>query len=145
MAKINKDDYSKKRPKVTVEDLEGGDAMALTIASVEDSTFDDEDGKKKALVLTFEEAGEKVFYPNQTSLGFIIDEYGDETDEWIGKPLPLMKNTGTFRGKSFTNLQVPAPELWVDIIEGSDLTPVRKPRAAKVAVKKSAKKGGRGR
>ncbi len=138
MGKIRKEDFSKRRPKLTVEDLDGGDAIALLIASVEEINVDDDDGKRKSLVLTFEESGEKVYYPNATSLGFILDAYGDESDDWVGKPLPLMRHTGTFRGERYENLQVAAPEQWNEIITESGLTPARS--AAIKPVTKAARK-----
>jgi hypothetical protein len=149
MGKIRKEDFSKRRPKLTVDDLDGGDAIALVIASVEEINVDDDDGKRKSLVLTFEESGEKVYYPNATSLGFILDAYGDESDDWVGKPLPLMRHAGTFRGERYENLQVAAPESWDEVITESNLTPVRrpagkvKPSVAKQTRKTTGKRRGR--
>lgn len=148
MAIINPKEFSKRRPKLTIEDFEGGDASALTIAEVEMIKTDDEDGKRTSLVITFSETGEKAYWPNASSIGIIVEEYGKDSDDWIGKPLPLMRHQGTFKGKAYDNLQVAAPEFWQEVIEQSGLTPVRKARAVtkvKPVVKAAKKKAGRGR
>lgn len=144
MAKVNPKEMKRQRDKLVPEDLEGGEAIALTIASVEHVKFDD----RKALAITFEETGEKSLWPNGTSAGYIVEVYGDEDDDWIGRPLPIMVKSGTFNGEAFTNLQVPAPELWNAILEASNFdavveekdAPKPKPKARAV-VKKSAKRG----
>lgn len=146
MAKVNPQEHSKRRPKLTIDDFEGADASALTIASVEIINVDDEDGKRKSMVISFEETGDKVYWPNPSSISVLVAQYGDESDDWVGKPLPLVRHEGVFRGKRFDNLQVPTPELWREVIEGAGLTPVKtvgKMKANVKAAKRAAK--GRGR
>lgn len=143
MAKINQQDFSKRRPKLTVDDLVGGDGMALVMAGVEEINVDDEAGKRKSLVLTFEESGEKVYYPNATSLGYILAAYGDESDDWVGQALPLLRHTGTFRGERYENLQVPPLDQWDHLVKGSGLKATHKGsgKTVKLAPKLKAKAG----
>lgn len=146
MAKVNKDDFGKRRPKLVVEDLDGGEATALTMASVERVTMDDGDGKRHSLAITFEETGDKVYWPNVSSIGLIIDEYGDDDDDWIGKPLPLMRNTGTFKGQKYENLQVPERALWDEIFTDMGFkVPTSKRVTAKPAKAVKTTKKARGR
>lgn len=152
MARVNKEDFGKQREKLKVEDLEdGADAIVLTIAGFEIVPFED----RKAPLLRFEESGDKAYFPNQTSMSHLIEVYGDETDDWMGKPLPLVRHKGTFQGKKFENLQVAAPELWPQLFKDAEV-PVPRAMAAKQArvgilakagkqATKSAKVRGRGR
>lgn len=114
MGKVNADKYGKSRPKVTIEDLEGGDFMVLKIAGFGEETFSDENvGDKVTPYLTFEETGEKVHWLNKTQVGYLIARLGDEADRWTGKAVPLEKVQPTYAGKKQPEkLWVAAPESW---------------------------------
>lgn len=145
MAKVNPDEHKRNRPKVTLADLEGAEAMALTVATAEILDMED----RRVMAVTFEETGDKVHFPNATSLGYIVERLGDESDDWIGHYLPLVRHQGTYNGKTYDNLQVAAPELWNTIIRDSGfdvpakfaekvVAPAPRPRAA---VKRPAPRG----
>lgn len=112
--KVDPREHARARPKLTVDDLEGNDATVLMLESVEEV----KGTEKKYLVMKFQETGDKVLYPNVSSVRFIIEFYGDDLDDWVGQPIAVHRSTGTYNDKAFENVQVPAPESWPEIFRG---------------------------
>ena len=143
MAKVNADKYGKGRPKVTIEDLEGGEYIVLTIAKFGEETFNDEvEGQKITPYLTFEETGDKVHWLNKTQVGYLIDRLGDDDARWVGKPVPLERHTPEFKGKRQPEkLWVSPPEEWDDLLrQAGHGRHASRPAAAKRPAKVAAKK-----
>lgn len=161
MAKVNPEEHRKSRSKLSLDDLDGGDQTALTMVNAEEVETKNDDGSpRKSLAITFEETGDKVYWPNVTSLKAIIEVYGDDTDDWTGNPLALARNEGTFNGKPYENIQVAPLSLWAAILKGCSFKvgPEVLNAATRAAVKnavedvpakspakKAAKRSGRGR
>lgn len=145
MGKVNLDRYGSRTPKLMPDDLDGGDFIVLTIAGFDEKTFDDEEGKRVTPVLFFEETGEKVLFLNRTQVGYIVERYGDESDGWQGKHIPIEHHVSTFRGKQHEKLWVMPPERWDEAFEEAGIA-VKRPRKVvrkKVAAKRTVKKGGK--
>ena len=146
--KVNADKYGKSRPKVTVDDLEGGGVIVLVVASFGEETFSDEEtGTSKVTpYLTFEETGEKVHWLNKTQVRYLIDRMGEETDRWTGKPVPLERHTPEFKGKrQAEKLWVSPPESWDEIFRKAGFgrhaaRPASSSATRKVVTKRAAKK-----
>ena len=153
MAKANPKALGKAAPKLVPDDLEA-DVAVLTIAGYEEATADDDEapgGKRLDAWLLYEETGDKRHYLNVTQAQRLVDEYGDETDDWIGKPCPVEKVKKSFGGKVF-------PKVWV-VVDAEEfasyldtptprrktVAPVGAPRRKKKAVtkKKATKRRGR--
>jgi len=111
------------RPKITQADIEGGEAVVVTISDVEEEKVKGDDGDKILLVLLTEEYGDKVHRLNKTQRDYLIEQLGDETDEWIGKKVPLVKTRQEFgtpgrKGyKEFDTVWVAAPDEWKAIFK----------------------------
>lgn len=139
--KVQKSKYGNAKPKIEQDDLEGGDAAVFTIAAVEEQKVKDDDGERISLTLITEELGDKLQWLNQTQIGYLLDKLGDETEDWIGKQVPLVKTTTHYAGKPFKKVWVAAPAEWDGIFEQAGIS--RRPRARKIAVKAKAGKRGR--
>lgn len=112
--KRNASDYGSSRPKLTQEDFDG-DFIVLTIASVEEVTVDDEDkeeGKRKSLVLTFDETGDKSLWLNVSQINALIERFGEDDDDWKGERVPVEKHTAEYMGKKYPKVRIMAAEEW---------------------------------
>lgn len=129
--KVKKEKYGNAKPKIEQDDLEGGDAAVFTIAAVEEQKVKDDDGERISLCLITEELGDKLQWLNQTQIGYLLDKFGDDSDDWIGKSVPLVKTTTHYAGKPFKKVWVAAPAEWDGIFEEAGIS--KRPRARKVA------------
>ena len=99
--------YSANDSWLKAEDLKGT-TQTLKIAGVEGVTFGEDDPGKHKLGIYF--AGrEKGIISNKTNTKRIIETFGAETDNWIGKELRISQNH-TPLGVGFTLMPVPAAE-----------------------------------
>lgn len=122
MSKVDKSRYGSARPKLTTEDLDGGDFLVLTIATFDEATITTEEGSKITPFLEFRETGDKTHWLNQTQIGYLIEGFGtDESDEWIGQPVPIEKHTATYRGTSTVKLWVSPPERWAQLFKAAGI------------------------
>lgn len=123
MGKLNTGDYDNKRPKLEPSDLEG-DAAILTIAHAEEIEVNDPEraaGFRKALVLQFEESEEKAMWPNASQTQTLILMLGDDTDEWIGKVIPVEAKDVRWGGKTHHKVAIMEPRFWEDAFEQAQL------------------------
>lgn len=102
------------RPTLQPVDVGNANAAVLTIATVDfrESNFTNErSGKKEQkCVLTFAEVPEREKWVGKRGTAALIDHYGDETDKWIGKPVPLVKIAQAVGGKQTVGMQVATGE-----------------------------------
>lgn len=144
MGQVNRDALRTGAPKVTQDDLEGGNTLVLTIADYAEDQVDDaetEGGKRQVAYLTFEELGEKRLYLNVTQIDAIIEQYGDDSDDWKGKPLPVEKVTQSYGTQKYKKVWVVTDtDAWPEIFEEAGVTPKRRSTTKKKA---KAKKRGR--
>jgi hypothetical protein len=102
MGKLNSQNYNPSRPKLAPDDLEGTAAI-LTIASAEEIDVQDpnrSEGFRKALVMNFEETEDKALWPNATMTQTLILMLGDDTDEWVGKTIPVEARNVRYNGET---------------------------------------------
>lgn len=127
------------RPKIEQDDIEDGDAVVVTIEDVEEEKVKGDRGDKVLLVLITREFGDKVHRLNTTQRDYLIEKLGDETDRWIGKRVPLVKQTVEFQKKKYPTVYVAAPEEWDDLLAGEEAPPARRPRTVAKAKGKRGK------
>lgn len=139
MSRVTRQQFSKSRPTLKAEDLQGGTATVVTIGSVEEIELDEQ----PKLVLGFDEWPEHSYFPNVTSIGNLIEILGDETDDWKGKRVALIVvNTNN------PNTKKTVKALWVAPADEQDaiLRPSRGRGGRRPApVARVAKKATRGR
>ena len=83
-------------------DLDGS-AVALTISHVEREEVGNE--KEQKPVLYFKD-WTKGLVLNRTNAGAITAAYGDESEDWTGKPVEVFATTTQFRGTTVDCLRV---------------------------------------
>lgn len=114
MGKVNKDSFGGSGPKLEQADLEE-DAAILTIAEFEEVDVPDEDaedGQRHSAVLRFVETGDKNLWLNKGMIEALIEQLGDESDDWAGKQCPVEKYVGRFGNKKFPKVRVMPAEEW---------------------------------
>ena len=79
--------------------------QVLTIEEVKTHEFDD--GPK--LILNFKE-DKRGLICNRTNSNTIVESYGDETDDWIGKKIQLYKSRTEFQGRMVDCVRVQGPK-----------------------------------
>jgi hypothetical protein len=90
--------------------LKAADLQGQQVTVVIDRTeFEDIDGKGKHKPVVYFRGKEKGIVLNKTNSTTISDAYGDESDDWVGKPLLLYDTKVTFEGKLVDALRVKIP------------------------------------
>ncbi len=86
--------------------------LAVTIKAVKPGTvMDRATGEvKRVYTLSFVEPEHKPLTLNKTNAEIITAWYGDETDDWIGKPLTLVRVRADVFGKTKLVIRVEPPE-----------------------------------
>jgi hypothetical protein len=132
MPKINPAEYGgqgERKPPLTPPVLGNADAAVLTIANVR-ADITTGDGRKTAL-LEFSEQPDYVFWLNKTGIESLVARLGDNTDDWVGERVPLVRvrvnNPAT--GKMVVKYQVADAEDWDDLL--AEVTRRRRGRPSK--------------
>lgn len=116
MGKVNAEKFSKRRPKVEVDDLQGGNFIVAHITAYEEVAVDQDGEKKLVPCLRFQEFGDKNLWLNKTQVQYLVDRLGDESDRWMGKPVPLVKATVNYGDERHIKVMVATPEEWDDLL-----------------------------
>lgn len=133
--KANPKELGQSVPKLEWDDLEE-DVVVLTISGFDQQVVDDDekaDGKRTDAWLFFKEAGDKRLFLNVTQMQRLVDEYGDETDDWYGKKCPVERVTKTFGKEKYK-------KVWV-VVDEDEFHGYVKPARRKAAKKKKATRG----
>ncbi len=140
MTKVDTGEGYVREPKWTPEDLEE-EAAVLTVAKYEQ--FKKKDGPGMVRKLVFQDDPEKVHFLNLTQTKYLVEVYGDDTDQWLGKPVPIVVNHGAdLQGKRVTNLWVAAPESWNEIFRAAGIPELKtlRPKVGKAGTVTTAAK-----
>ena len=90
---------------IKAEDLQGRDVtVIISNAQIEKL------GNDNKLVMYFK-GKDKGLVCNKTNAGRISYLYGDDTDDWIGKPIVLTSEFVEFQGKSVKAIRVKPPSM----------------------------------
>lgn len=82
----------------------------VTISGATEEELQNLEGKKdNRIALSFEEDLPGLIL-NQTNKFFLIDAYGDETDDWIGKKIVIYVANIPYQGKMVSGLRVRLPK-----------------------------------
>lgn len=131
MPKVERGTFSQRRPAVDCALLGNVDVAVLTISQVDPAVkFED----RTRMVITFEEFPDHAYWPNVTSIGHLIDRFGDDTDEWISKPVALERvKTNNPQTKKQTD------SMWVAAADQQDDLLRENKRAQRSGTKKGRK------
>lgn len=135
MPKINEKTYGggASRTALSPEDLGGKKAAVLTISAVDPEVKIPDtsrpNGVRVVCVLSFEEFvgdEDRALYLNKTQVKFLVAQFGDETDDWIGQRMPveIVKVNDVSTGRPKAKVYVADPQdSWGEILK------VSRPRA----------------
>lgn len=85
MGKVDRKDYRSPSDMVSPDDIE--ETAILTISEFQDGDRKDKEGKWA--LLKFEELENKILFLTDGAFAAIIEHYGDDSDDWKGKSLPV--------------------------------------------------------
>lgn len=92
--------------------------ITFTIDEVEIVEFnEDGGGKKKKVVVTFKGKDRKKLVLNATRREVMVELFGDDTDDWIGRKVTLNKGKTMFAGKRVDTIEV---KEWVRPVRDDD-------------------------
>jgi hypothetical protein len=109
--KVDPSRYGSSAPKLTQEDLEE-DAAILTVAEFDEAELEDDEGKRVAAFVTFEETGERRLWLNKGMLETLVEQLGDDADKWIGQKVPVEKHTAMYNKREYPKVRVMQSEEW---------------------------------
>lgn len=135
--KVSANDFGKSRPKLEPSDLLE-EAAILLLATAEPLEIDDDEadsGKRHSLAVTFEETGEKTLWLNKTQVEAMVAYYGDDTDNWVGKPVPVEKAKVKFANDTYHKVRICAEDDWADVFRAANRKMPRRVDAEAVAAK----------
>lgn len=92
------------KPSLRPDDIGTATAVVVTVTGVDyrASKYGD-----KRYVLQLKEFPDKELWLSATESNLLIDNIGDDTENWLGARIPLVRETLDVRGKSYEALQVP--------------------------------------
>ena len=144
MGKVDPSRYGSAAPKLTPDDIE--DAAILTVTAFDEVSVEDEEvegGKRTSGNLTFEETGDKVLWLNKGMVETLVEQLGDDSDDWIGQKVPVEAYTATFKGKKFPKVRVMPSEEWSKAFKEAGVRRVAGSVSGRKKVTKKAAKRGR--
>lgn len=102
---VNVDDYYGTSGKyLSVKAAETAQTLNEPLKITEVTVEEFKDGKRK-LALHFEEI-EHILILNKTNASILSDDFGKETDDWVGKTIKLVKIRSSYGGEPVDALQV---------------------------------------
>lgn len=112
MSKVPQDMRSAGHPQLRPEVAGGADLLVVTVDSVmfKPSQF----RKVDQPVLTFAEFPEHEWRVGKRSTDRICEALGEETDEWVGEKIPLVKAREEVGRQTYVVYQAAPPEDWKD-------------------------------
>lgn len=115
MTKITQGQRSEGKPQLKPEAVGNADVLVVTVASVEfkDSQF----RKEQQPVLTFKEFPQHEWRVGKRSLNRICERIGEETDDWIGERIPLVKAREEVGKATYVVFQAAPEEDWADLLK----------------------------
>ena len=96
------------------EDINEGDLINILD---EGKIVDGDYGERKVFTISTVDGEEKMLSFNQTTINYLIDAFGNETKEWIGKRVKVWIMKSNIAGKIKFVVYLTAPD-WVEGEEG---------------------------
>lgn len=130
MAKVPANSRGAGMPQLKPDVVQGADLLVVTIAGV---TFKDSQFKANPQpVLTFVEFPEHELRCGKRATDRLCEKFGDDTDDWEGKVVPLIKVREDVGKDSYIVFQVAPVEDWPELL--------KRGKAATAAAAKRARK-----
>jgi hypothetical protein len=107
MPNIN-DVYKTNSDHLKADDIPAGKQVTVVIESIDVQEFEDDNGKKSKLVVSFE-GKEKTLVLNKTNATSISHVLGDDYGNWMGKAIILFSTKVSFGDKMVDAIRVNMP------------------------------------
>ncbi len=121
--KVDSSKYGSSAPKLMPDDLEE-DVAFLTIAKFEEVMVDDDEaegGKRQSATLKFKETGDKVVWLNKGMVETLVEQLGDDADQWVGQKIPLERHVASFGSKKYPKVRVVPSEEWDKLFKAAGI------------------------
>lgn len=122
MAKVPGDAQAQGKPQLKPDRMGNADLIGGTIQSVEFRKSQFRDNPQPVIV--FKEYGDMELRVGKRGTSRLVEQFGEETDDWIGEYIPLVKAREEVGAKSYVVYQVPPVEEWPGLLK--QLKKVRK-------------------
>ena len=99
---------------LSASDLKGK-RLKATIAKVTIEEFTNDGEKQNKPIVHFKETI-KPFVANKTNVNILAKLCGDDTDDWVGKPIGLRMELVSFKGKVTELVRVTQPDEFNDAV-----------------------------
>lgn len=136
---IDRDTYGI-REKLTPDMLKKKNAMVVTVSRAQQVSVTRDGEERMAVVLEFAQFPRFAYWPNDTGVRVLVEQLGEEEDEWPGKKIPLVRarTTNPNTHKQQEVLWVAQSADWQDIFRAAGVRNGKK--ASKQATKQATKK-----
>lgn len=116
MAKVPPSARQAGKPQLRPDVTGGAELVVVTIAAIgfRASQYAE---KGQQPVLSFEEFPEHELRLGKRGTDRMCEKFGDETDDWLGQTIPLVKNREEVGNKTFIVYQLPPVEEWPALLK----------------------------
>lgn len=122
MAKVPQEATATGKPQLNPKDFGNADVLGGTIESVVFRTSQFRANKQP--VITFKEYPDKELRVGKRGTARLIEKFSDDTDDWVGEYIPLIKAREEVGAQTYIVYQVPPVEEWPGLLK--QLKKVRK-------------------
>jgi hypothetical protein len=130
MANLKNAGFDKIVPSLKASDLKGAEGTIITVrvANVVSNRNQGRNQRKNLLEIKTVEWPDKVYRPNNSGIGELMSQLGDDSDNWIGKKIPLIvepaNNPQT--GDEVEALHVAPAAQWKELLADVEAPPAKK-------------------
>lgn len=115
MAKVSQEQRAAGSPQLKPAACGNADLVVVTVSGV---TFKASQFRKtEQPVLTFKEFPEHEFRLGKRGTDRMCERFGDETNDWVGERIPLVKGREEVGSNSYVVYQVPPVEEWKALLK----------------------------
>jgi hypothetical protein len=115
MARVGSSARAAGRPQFSPKLTGGADLVTVTITGVEMRKSQFRDVEQP--VLSFKEFADTELRVGKRGTDRLCEKFGDETDDWIGETIPLVKAREDVGSNSYIVYQVPPVEEWAELLK----------------------------
>lgn len=123
------DGGTERHPALTMADFQGADRAVVTVVDAQEIRFPD----RVQVMVRYHEFPERVHWLNVSQTGNMVNRYGADLDDWIGKRVPLVRTLATNprNGESAYKPYVAPAHEWDSLLRAFDAPKPRKRAAAR--------------
>jgi hypothetical protein len=113
MARVPDEARGQGQKQLRPADFGNADVLVGTIETV---AFKKDQYRASGLHLTFEEFPGVELRKGPQATSRLVEKFGDDTDDWVGEKIPLVRTTESVGGKDNTVYQIPPIAEWPKLL-----------------------------